>query len=639
MKTLKLIAIAVLLLSGAVAGAQTMGISDGHDLDALWASAQKMYDTAQEDAVILLDSRTTTVGDEGTVVTRVHQVVWIATSQGIRGYADLRVPWNSETSTLEVEKLRTWMGGRWWPDPEQISETAVVETLPYAVALADDYTMLRETMLLHDGVELPCIMETAYTIAVQGSPTAGADDVFVFPGRDPVVRSEYAVRVPAGVDVKFESLNGAPQPVVATNGVKELTWTMDGAGALKQPVTADPEAYEPSLIWTTWENWDALLREFDSAVEAASPLNEALEDSLAAIVRGLPEGLDRTMAAIKFADDAVRIVHTDFLPWLLAPRPAVRTWETGYGHALDRAVLVAALMKAADPQANIGTITLWRLGFGEESGRLPRAADLDGLEIVTRTATGDLVYDPGTGSIRGSNGGDSTSRLPFRFIANPPVLRLDVSLEPGDAEWQGTGNIYVAGDLFDYAGAMTTDADYTSTVQSLLAGLLDGLDVTWAQPTATQAPRLMAARFGFKMPAPTVEDDRPLTLVVGVPAAGLSHQLPRDVNVSDATRESPVRLEVPGEERITIRIHTGTSAVRGIPSSRRIANSAGAFELVTSEASGWLTIERKLALDQRSVMSEPTVITLPGATWPDLRALLLENKDPANGTIVLEKKK
>ena len=266
MKTLKLIAIAVLLLSGAAAGAQTMGVSDGHDLDALWAQAQKTIDVAQEDAVILLDSRTTTVGDEGTVVTRVHQVVWIATSQGIRGYADLRVPWNSATSTFEVTKLRTWMDGRWWPDAEKISDTAVVETLPYAVATADDYTMLRETMLLHDGVELPCIMETDYTIAVQGSPTAGADGLFVFPQRDPVVRSEYVVRVPVGVDVKFESLNGAPQPVVTGNGVQELVWAMDGAGALKRPVTEQPEAYEPAVIWTTWESWEALLGEFNAAV-------------------------------------------------------------------------------------------------------------------------------------------------------------------------------------------------------------------------------------------------------------------------------------------------------------------------------------------------------------------------------------
>ncbi|MFO7608734.1 MAG: hypothetical protein R6X35_05980, partial [Candidatus Krumholzibacteriia bacterium] len=66
MKTLRIIAIAVLLLGGAAGAALAagMGTSAGHDLDALWAQAQKTYDTAQEDAIILLDSRTTTVGDE-----------------------------------------------------------------------------------------------------------------------------------------------------------------------------------------------------------------------------------------------------------------------------------------------------------------------------------------------------------------------------------------------------------------------------------------------------------------------------------------------------------------------------------------------------------------------------------------------
>ena len=195
MKRLPLIIVAAAIITAFLAisnpvSAQDMGTSQGYDLDALWSSARSQHDPATEDAIVLLEARKITIAANGNEVTRVHRIVWIGTAIGIRSYADLRVPWNSATSTLNVVALRTWRDGRWWPDASNVSETAVVETLPYAVALADDYTSLRETMLLHDGVELPCIMETVYEIETRGAAAAGADGRWVFPQRDPAIRVE-----------------------------------------------------------------------------------------------------------------------------------------------------------------------------------------------------------------------------------------------------------------------------------------------------------------------------------------------------------------------------------------------------------------------------------------------------------------
>jgi hypothetical protein len=149
--------------------AETMGVSGGHDLDRLWAEAQAHYDLEAVDAVLLLESLHVTVAASGDRTTRIHRVVWIGSEVGVDDYADLRVPYNSGNSTLKVTALQTWRDGRWWPAKPAISPTAVVETLPFAMARADDYTSMRETMLLHDGVEIPCIMETAYEIAQKGT--------------------------------------------------------------------------------------------------------------------------------------------------------------------------------------------------------------------------------------------------------------------------------------------------------------------------------------------------------------------------------------------------------------------------------------------------------------------------------------
>ena len=98
---------ALLMLAAIPLYANTMGSSDGYDLDALWTRAQNTFDLTEHDAVLLLESRAVTIGSTGSHVTRVHRVVWIGTARGIRAHADLRIPYNSATSALTVKSLRT----------------------------------------------------------------------------------------------------------------------------------------------------------------------------------------------------------------------------------------------------------------------------------------------------------------------------------------------------------------------------------------------------------------------------------------------------------------------------------------------------------------------------------------------------
>jgi len=274
-----------------------MGVSYGHDLDELWAGAQADYALSGEDAVLLLESRQITWDGEGTLATRVHRVVWIGTSVGIRGYADLRVPWNTATSRLDVAVLRTWRDGRWWPDESVISETAVVQTLPYALNHADDYTSMRETMLLHDGVELPCIMETVYTITETGLPGAGG--LFVMPQRDPSVLTEFKLTVQAASDPQFEILNADALPVTSDEtGSHVLSWSLENVPALRIPLTGAPAAYEPAVVWSTWSDWPSLRDHWRGLFDEAAVLDEALTDSLQTWIEDAPSSWSRIRAVV-----------------------------------------------------------------------------------------------------------------------------------------------------------------------------------------------------------------------------------------------------------------------------------------------------------------------------------------------------
>jgi len=620
----------LLMLAGTALGADGLGTSAGHDLDALWQGAQQNYDLDREDAVLLLESRHVTVSDDGALATRVHRVVWIGTSRGIREYADLRVPWNSATSTLDVEILRTWMDDRWWPDARQIGETAVVHTLPYAVNHADDYTSMRETMLLHDGVELPCIMETAYTIAEQGSPAAGVDGVFVIPQRDPAVLTELVVRAPHGEHFAWQALNSAP--VAEENGesgVRTLRWAVEKSAALTLPHTSQPAAHEPTVVWSTWEDWDALDATWEESIEAAAVVGPELA---AALDEHLAGSLDPVSDTVAFWNESVRPVHYPFRFWQFAPRAADRTWETGYGHALDRAVLLKALLEHAwgqsAPNPAHATCSLTEPGYGEIAPELARVAGYGGLRV---DAGGDALIDADTGEILTVPPLAIWNRHSQRWLESVGRIRaLAVSLEPGDeGGWQGHGRLRIEnGGMSSWARHDQADA-WQARIERIVGSVLEDCEVSnlvLVQPDV---------RFDVVLSElPDNHDDKQV-LTLGSLADGVLDHLPGDVHLHDESRDTPLRIPRDLRESVELRLKVDEREVR-TPESVSLVDPTGRFAVETSLEHGWLTVTRTLDLTPADDHEFPLRYLHPSSAWPGLRRLLLESREPAHGRIVLE---
>jgi hypothetical protein len=64
-----------------------------------------------------------------------------------------------------------------------------------------------------------------------------------------------------------------------------------------------------------------------------------------------------------------------------------------------------------------------------------------------------------------------------------------------------------------------------------------------------------------------------------------------------------------------------------LPAARHIENEAGSFILRIEQEDGWVTVDRSLILHWATI--EP-------AAWPQLRALLLEESDAANRSILMK---
>ncbi len=629
------IVIAILSLAAAGAfGAETMGTSRGHDLDALWAQAQKTFDLSAHDAVVLLESRHETINEHGGRRTVIHRVVWIGTPPGLRDHADLRVPWNSEAATCKVHLLRTWREGKWWPHESKVSPTAVVETLPGAVAMADDYTMMREAMLLHDGVELPCIMETAYEID-EHPGSAGYDGFFVMQQRDPAVKVEMKITVPENAMLQLQGYNGAPVPDEAGGDGKAIhIVTMENLERLGSPRIADPAIYAPCVAWTTWKSWadlkKAIIPDFDNAVKLGTELTDILTEAF----RDEPSEAARARKAVSLVNKFTRSIHYDSRYWEFSPRPASRTYETAYGHALDRAVLAAAMFRKAGLKAEPVYVSSGPSGVDEGIPGLSRFGE---IRICVHSETFRAIYDPATGvmsagprAIYGRAAWKPASdEAPWSYPpadTNASSYAVTMTIEPGEDGWSGTGYLNVDGVFCPYADMAGLGGEAKSAIGTIAGSILHNAEVTGYNPEVFEKTHV-AAGFEFTMKKAEPDKQGRRGCAIGSPVGGIADILPSDVHLYHAQRTSPVMLHGAMSQTVRIRVKACKKSIAHLPEARSLENEAGSFTISVEMNEGWVTIERKLTLVGGKVGPEG---------WPHLRALLLEAEDKA-GRMVLMK--
>jgi len=633
---------AFVLLPAVPSGAAPESAVGGHDIGELMAAAEEHYDLTRLDAVLLLEDLTVTVA-AGSRRTTVHRVAWLGTEIGLGAYGDLRIPHNTSTSTLEVVALRTWMDGRWWPDESEISPTAVVETTPGAIQSADDYTTMRETMLLHDGVELPCIVETVYTITEKRSPEYGSDGLWLFPKADPAVVTRLTVEVPKGVTLRHAERNGAPEPATDRSGadVDTYVWRAEFVDRLARPLTAGPAAYAPHVAWSTWDSWSALGEAVAVSVSRLASVDEALADSVANLIDGRPVPFARVEAVVDFINETTRAIQYDDSHWQFAPREAVRTWNTAYGHRLDRAVLAAALFAEAGcavTPAFRSAVLCWT------DDDVPVLARFDGLRLHIDDI--GALYDPLSGTLLQGRAGLTGRSFWLAGRDDSPGLvvgeetsacALVLSVEPGEEEgWTGSGILVTTGTLSCYGDVVGLEGEVGGHLSLVASAALAGASVEDHGLAVLEDDRVVAG-FSFSIDDPEPDDSERTRFELGDPTGGLLASLPPDVHLYVERRDSPVLLPDAAVQTLTLRIDVGDREVVRVPEEVTLENDVGHFRLTVEHEGSEITITREVAVGPGAGDgASDGALAVDPAAWQSLRAILLEEADPRNRTILLQ---
>ena len=254
---------------------------------------------------------------------------------------------------------------------------------------------------------------------------------------------------------------------------------------------------------------------------------------------------------------------------------------------------------------------------------VPCAADYDRL-LIGIAGPGDAplaVYDPEHGDLRSS----------AEFLPAPASsvsgISLDLDLAHGDEGWTGRGHVSAGALLSPYGLMAGVDGETAAHLQSVLDGVLPGATLDEITPVLFM-PETVELGFTFDFDPGEPDDLGRLRIELGDLPGGVLDELPGDVHAESLTRESPVNLRASVVQDLGLRIDTGGLEVVRAPAGHDVAGTgkAGSFEMTVEEDGQVLEIRRRLALNG----PEPII------DWPALRALLLEERDPANRIILLE---
>ncbi|MCB2212167.1 DUF3857 domain-containing protein [bacterium] len=628
----------LLIVAAAIPGyAEPMTYSGNLDIGQMMDEAQRVWDFDDHDSIVLLEGVRYTWMEDGRLAEQHHRVVWISTEHGIDHYADLRVPFDSDRQELKVRALRTWRDDRWI----EYRKTAIVETTPYAFRDTPDYNGIRETMLLHDGVELPCILECSYTIEDKEAYRGGFEGQWTFQHNDPTLNSWLIIEAPNEVPVKVMSLNGAIEPsneLPGTDASEQVfSYRMKKMEPAPLPATNDPAAYLPTVQWSTFNSWVELGNQLKGQFLTKSMITDALRDSLNLLLEDAETMVEKAHRIADFVDSHQRYVSYDGKWFLPRVRRAGRTYETAYGVAIDQSVLTATLMREAG-------FEVWPVllseGFGNVDEGIATFARFQVPGVWVSGPGVEAYWDPASGTLHNGLAPIYNRSVWLPGYDDQPMLRwsgdgqgsrvlasFELSWCPKNEVWHGTG-YYEAGGGFSPFDKMEGGGNSANDqLTSVCKGVFSGAKVTQFSPMSFDR-FTVASDLSLTVPKADCDNLGRMPVVVGAPGGGLMDLLPGYVPLHIADRGTPVPLPGSGEQMVKLQLDVSGFDVVRVPESMAINNEAGSFELTVEQDGDMITLNRYLKVNKSLYGVEE---------WPQLRELLLAEESASNQTILLTK--
>ena len=300
---------------------------------------------AQADVRVLSDTVRIELAAPGRWSTTRTTARQVLTYAGKKRFAELKMPFNPAWQTAElVEATISNRNG----SVRSVAPREINLMDAGWVAGAARYPAGKLRVVSLPGVEIGSVIRTTVRRTQQDAPFFSLEQDFG--GFDPVDFSALEIVAPRDLPLRTDTRHAAALRVSCTTNDALVTqrWEAGPLPAIKPEADLPPwSVYCPTVLASAGE-WTSYASDLRRAFNTAMRGDDEIRKRAQADVRDLPDDAARIKA---IRDDVAKSIREDGPSFLDLPlaclTPASRTLADGYGHAADRAILLAALLRAA----------------------------------------------------------------------------------------------------------------------------------------------------------------------------------------------------------------------------------------------------------------------------------------------------
>ncbi len=579
------------------------------------------------DAVVLFDSVVVSLDVANHISRRRHRAVMLFTDNAINRYGDPRILFNAAAQELSIIAARVYMRDGTIVDTQR---NGINQTTPFALDHAPDYADWQETVVTHVGIEKGCVAELHYVIR-DLAPSPWLSGVEIFGSEDPVQSRVLVVAPGRGKELKVSSQNGAPAGA-ASDGV--WSWPLrDIAGRTPFDGGVWEGDYLPTICYSTAASWQDVVAALGADLTAKSSVVPAVEARVQDAMRDLFTDADKVLAVHRLAIDAVSGVPSPFTLFGAPARTASRIYDTGYASPLDRAVLLAAMLRTAGYEPQFALVSAGRAMSGEVPApelfsRVAVAVEVNDAGELLLDPTVSFEHDPSfalAGKTLAYLGPETPlSMLPARTVADSRS-ELAIVLKPGkDGGLEGSGTAILKGAFSPYYIVRKDGNGLEDFLKERASSLFDGAElVTW-NPRLLERDRA-EIEFTFTVRVPDAKKGERVYLAAPKPfesaLSGIERVHVERSEFTDAIRIEPCVLDM----SCTIELPAGWNLITTSFDANEKNDIGEALVNFQSRSDGTCLFRKQLVLNRDVVHP---------ASYGDFRSLILAIGEDR---IVLEK--
>ncbi|MEI7896143.1 MAG: DUF3857 domain-containing protein [bacterium] len=514
-------------------------------------------------------------------------------------YGETFIVYNPEFQKLKINEVYTLMAnGKKITAPQN----SFNEVLPGYAASAPAYNSLREMVITHTGLERNATIFLDYLVHTEKGIFPALMGSELLAENEPVKNLEIRIRIPAGENLFYKIFNGNFQPDKTTDGKFQVyTWKSGDVAAIstEEAQQGGNERYS-RLVFSTSGNREAVFSFLTGQPAFQSGISDQMKKEVSAIVS---EKRDKFDIALKIQEKVVndlRLYQVPLRAALFQVRTPEQTWNSNGGTPIEKAVLMAALMKAAGIDAQVTGIV--RTAFAD--GKIATLADLEDFAVLIENQQHGTWYF----SAASLNSVNLKLTLPGRsFVALKPdgkptvtnsenpaqmVKVIGTFIVSSDPKITGEISVYMEGSVYPFAGLQR---DKKRMKNSISGGLI-GNDTTM-QKISTLNNENGFQTFIAQGDRPFRKDTNYYYFNLPVCTSGIENW---GIKILSGRREKPYEIPAVADESYTYKITLPSSFSLFSPAKKvAVSNTAGSFtwELKTEE--GKIAVKRQLKFSER----------------------------------------